>query len=131
MRKLSPKQYAQAFFDAYKETPQEHAAALIEQFILMLKKKRDMKKAPRILNALHQLINDRDGKMDVSAVSAHKMAPELHSSLAADLSAALKKDVILAASENPQVIGGVRIQIGDTLIDGTVRTQLEKLQSTF
>jgi len=32
---------------------------------------------------------------------------------------------------NPQLIGGLRIQVGSDLYDGSVKTRLEKLEQSF
>ncbi|MFC1687674.1 ATP synthase F1 subunit delta [Patescibacteria group bacterium] len=131
MRKVSPTQYAKALLAAYDQTSEDKRSDLLKHFVLMLKKKRDMKKVDRILNSLAELVHERDGIISVDVVTAKTLTPGTQSSLVDKLRTALKKDILLQESVNPKVIGGVRVRIGDTLIDGTVRHSLDKLKSSF
>lgn len=51
--------------------------------------------------------------------------------LAASLEKHFGKKVKLSSSVNEDLMGGVLIRAGDTVIDGSVRTKLEKLASTI
>ncbi len=37
----------------------------------------------------------------------------------------------IAFTQNPALIGGLRIQVGSDLYDGSVKTRLEKLEQSF
>ncbi len=43
------------------------------------------------------------------------------------LARALSKQVVVHTYTQPDMIGGVKIQIGDQLLDGSIATQLRKL----
>lgn len=131
MRKVSPTQYAKALLAAYDETSEEKRSELLKHFVLMLKKKRDMKKVDRILNALAEQVHDREGIVRVDVVTAKTLTPTTQTSLVDKLRTALKKDILLKELVDPDVIGGIQVRIGDTLIDGTVRHSLDKLKSSF
>ncbi len=51
--------------------------------------------------------------------------------LAAALANATGKDVEVKVIVDPSVLGGLVAQIGDTVIDGTIRTRLEQLRETI
>ncbi len=51
--------------------------------------------------------------------------------LSASLEKHFGKKVKLATSVNEELMGGILIRAGDTVIDGSVRTKLEKLASTI
>jgi F0F1-type ATP synthase delta subunit len=40
----------------------------------------------------------------------------------------LERDVAIEAAVDPEVIGGVVVQVGDQIIDGSVRARLEALK---
>ncbi len=40
----------------------------------------------------------------------------------------LQKDVVLRVRVNPAILGGVRVRIGDFVMDGTVDRQLEEIR---
>ena len=43
----------------------------------------------------------------------------------------MSKKIKLHIKENPKIIGGVVVKIGDTIFDGSVRTQIEGLKESF
>jgi F-type H+-transporting ATPase subunit delta len=51
--------------------------------------------------------------------------------LAESLSKALGKQVSVDASEQPAIIGGLVVRVGDQVIDGSVRTRLEALRTSL
>jgi F-type H+-transporting ATPase subunit delta len=61
--------------------------------------------------------------------TAVPLTPDQETRLAAALANATGKEVNLKVVVDPSVIGGVVATVGDTVIDGTVRTRLEQLKS--
>ena len=68
-------------------------------------------------------------------VAEVRSAVELNDDQKARLAAALKhktgKDVDIVVVVDPSVIGGIVTQIGDTVIDGSVRQRLSQLRESF
>ena len=84
-----------------------------------------------ILSRLHRLV-----KLDVEQHTARvESATPLAANLQADVSNQIKKkygdglDILF--TENPALIGGLKIQVGSDLYDGSVRTRLAKLEQSF
>jgi F-type H+-transporting ATPase subunit delta len=84
-----------------------------------------------ILSRLHRLV-----KLDVERHTARvESATPLPTDLQADVSNRIKQiygaglDILF--SQNPALIGGLKIQIGSDLYDGSVKTRLEKLEQSF
>lgn len=63
--------------------------------------------------------------------SAVQLTPEQIDRLAAALSQATGKAIEVKASVDANVLGGVVATIGDTVIDGSVRSRLAKLKDSF
>jgi F-type H+-transporting ATPase subunit delta len=61
--------------------------------------------------------------------TAVKLTADQETRLAAALANATGKQVSLRAIVDPSVLGGVLATVGDTVIDGSVRTRLEQLKS--
>ena len=61
--------------------------------------------------------------------SAVPLTPDQETRLAAALANATGKEVNLKVVVDPTVLGGLVATVGDTVIDGTVRTRLEQLKS--
>lgn len=94
-----------------------------------------MEKKPRgyveILSRLYRLV-----KLDLEQHQARiESAVPLPADLQADTANQIKKiygaGVDIAFSQNPALIGGLRIQVGSDLYDGSVKTRLEKLEQSF
>jgi len=84
-----------------------------------------------ILSRLHRLV-----KLDLERHAARvESAVALPADLQADVASQIKKiygaGADIAFSRNPALIGGLRIQVGSDLYDGSVRTRLEKLEQSF
>ncbi len=61
--------------------------------------------------------------------TAIALTPDQETRMAAALANATGKQVNLKVIVDPSVLGGVVATIGDTVIDGTVRTRIEQLKS--
>jgi F-type H+-transporting ATPase subunit delta len=84
-----------------------------------------------ILSRLHRLV-----KMDLEQHAARiESATPLPADLQADVTNEVKKKygtgVNISFSQNPALIGGIRIQIGSDLYDGSIKMRLEKLEQSF
>ena len=83
-----------------------------------------------ILSRLHRLV-----KLELEQHAAHvESALPLPADEQASVSARLKSiygEVELTFAQNPSLIGGLRIQVGSDLYDGSVKTRLENLQQSF
>jgi F-type H+-transporting ATPase subunit delta len=63
-----------------------------------------------------------------TVTSAIPLAPEIVTALARGLSSATGKQVQLETTVDPSLIGGVVAQIGSTVYDGSIRTQLQRMK---
>ncbi len=82
---------------------------------------------PEIATLFQQMKSEHDGAIDVEVVSAYALDPELETELAASLKQKLGRDVRITSSEDPALIGGVKIRAGDMVIDGSVAGALSQL----
>ncbi|OOY90822.1 F0F1 ATP synthase subunit delta [Solemya velum gill symbiont] len=67
------------------------------------------------------------GVLEVELVSAYVIDEDQKQALADALKAKLGSDINMTTSEDPELIGGMRIRAGDLVIDGSVQGQLTKL----
>jgi F-type H+-transporting ATPase subunit delta len=84
-----------------------------------------------ILSRLHRLV-----KLDLEQRAARvESATALPDDLQSDVTSEIKKKygngVSISFSQNPALVGGLRIQVGSDLYDGSVKTRLNKLEESF
>ena len=63
--------------------------------------------------------------------SATLLPADLQSDVANQIRKKYGTGVDISFGQNPALIGGVRIQVGSNLYDGSVKTRLEKLEQSF
>jgi len=84
-----------------------------------------------ILSRLHRLV-----KLDLEQHAARvESATPLTADLQADVTGEIKRKygagVSISFAQNPALIGGLRIQVGSDLYDGSVKMRLQKLEESF
>ncbi|MBK6736200.1 MAG: ATP synthase F1 subunit delta [bacterium] len=78
-----------------------------------------------------ELVEADQGLVRVGVVTAIALPADLETKLRDKLAHVTGKSVILDKKVDPAVIGGVRVTLGDRVIDGTVRTNLDRLRKTL
>lgn len=78
-----------------------------------------------------ELVEADQGLVRASVVTAIALPADLETKLRDKLAHVTGKSVILDKKVDPAVIGGVRVTLGDRVIDGTVRTNLDRLRKTL
>ncbi len=80
-----------------------------------------------IRDALQQLVDEASGRQTAEVTSARPLDPAELELLRQALVRRVNTEVMLDTSVDPGLIGGIVTRIGDLLLDGSVRTQLESL----
>ena len=84
-----------------------------------------------VLSRLHRLLKLDADRRAANVESATPLAADLRAQMAAQLQKIYGPGVNLSFSENPALLGGLRIQVGSDLYDGSVQTRLKKLEQSF
>ena len=94
-----------------------------------------VEKKPRgyveILSRLHRLVKLELEQHTACVESAAPLPADLQAQVAGRLKKIYGDGLDLSFAQNPSLIGGLRIQMGSDLYDGSVKTRLEKLEQSF
>ncbi|RMH59961.1 MAG: ATP synthase F1 subunit delta [Candidatus Hydrogenedentota bacterium] len=108
-----------------------HLDPITRNLLRLLCKKKRHALLPEILAAYHEIAEERAGIRRAEITTAVPISDEkkkLIENLVRSLSGA--KRVSLATAEDPEIIGGLILKIGDTLLDGSVRSKLAAFRQT-
>jgi F-type H+-transporting ATPase subunit delta len=84
-----------------------------------------------ILARLHRLVKLDLEQRDVRVESATPLPPDLQNAVAGQIKRKYGNGMNISFAQNPSLIGGLRIQAGSDLYDGSVKTRLDKLEESF
>ncbi len=101
---------------------------LVIRFLILLIKKHRFGSLESIAEAYHHLLNQSAHFEEVVITTARPLRSELRASLEKILEKKIGERIISETKVNPQLIGGIQIQIRNRLWDGSVRTALEDLK---
>jgi F-type H+-transporting ATPase subunit delta len=82
---------------------------------------------PEIADRFEELKDEDANVADVEVTSAVQLDDAQRERLSGALRARLRRDVRLQCTVDPSLIGGAVVRSGDTLIDGSLRSKLERL----
>jgi F-type H+-transporting ATPase subunit delta len=82
---------------------------------------------PEIFEQFETLKNEREGVVDAQITSAFALEGAQLAGLVVDLEKRFKRRINPHVSIDPDLIGGVRVVIGDEVIDGSVRGKLDAM----
>ena len=74
---------------------------------------------------------EAEGKVEAEVISAFALTSEQERAITEMLKSKLGRDVTITTSTDESLIGGVVIKAGDTIIDGSMKSQLESLAITL
>lgn len=101
---------------------------VLMQFLETLLRKRRIEYLPDITEIYKTLSDEARGVIRVRVTSAFPLASAEQNTLITKLNRATKKQVVLTTEINRALLGGLLVQIGDTVIDGSVRGRLRNMK---
>lgn len=86
---------------------------------------------PAIAEAFEALKAQDEGTLDAQIIAAAKLTAAQSKDLVKRLEAKFGKKIEATVSVDPEIIGGIKIIVGDTVIDASVQGQLQNLAYTL
>ncbi len=100
----------------------------VVNLVLLLLRRGRIELLPRVADEFERLDHARRGITSAIATSAAPLEPAEVRALTARLEALSGGTVELERRVDPSLLGGVVVQLGDRLVDGSVRGRLERLR---
>ena len=125
--KYSAKQYARALYDSLKEAKEAEKELVFKNFYALLIRNNDLKLINKIIEKIEEIDKEERGVVEVEISSAKKLEEETIEKLRK----LIGKKAEIYEKIDPSLIGGLKIQIGDLLLDGTLKAKLNKLRRSL
>lgn len=100
---------------------------LTQKFVGLLAEKRRLPVLAAVVGAVQSLIATEKGEVTAQVVSAAPMTKEQTDKITLQLGKSLGMKVKIEALVDEAIIGGLIVRVGSKLMDGSVRTKLERL----
>lgn len=97
-------------------------------FLRLLNRKERLAHLAPIITALDILVQERFGRIEVDVFTAAPIGQSELDSIKRRLAEALHKEVVIHPYTDASMIGGIKIRMGDQLIDASVRAELNRLR---
>lgn len=82
-----------------------------------------------IFRAFREMNDERTGQVRIEVITPTKLDEEVSKRMSEGLLQSLGRKPIFEPRLDPRLIGGVMLRVGDTVYDGSVATQLEKIRT--
>lgn len=100
-------------------------------FLKLLAHKKRAGQLPEIITEYHKLVDEKNGVINVDVQSAVKLSEDQAKELVNKLAGYTGKKIRAKMALREDLLGGVTIKIGDTILDGSVRHQLQMMKKTL
>lgn len=127
MPSITTRQYAKTLYDFLEGADEKEIDERIAAFTELLVKNRVLKQGGAIIKAYEQYVKEREGREDVTITVAHKITD----TLVEDIKRACGSTGDATVVEDPSIIGGVIVKKSTTIMDASVKTQVERLRQTL
>jgi F-type H+-transporting ATPase subunit delta len=125
MPKLTTKDYAKALYDSIHETAPKDHDKILDNLVKILAQNGDLGKYEEIEKEYKILEMKEKGISEAEVTVAREM--NINSTILDELNEVVKGKIELKTKVDEGIVGGVVVRVDDTLIDASVRTQLNNL----
>jgi F-type H+-transporting ATPase subunit delta len=99
-------------------------------FLELLIEKQRMTEIFRIRREFEELWKHENRRIDVTVTSAVELDPAVVSKIGEEIERQTGQEVELASRVDAEILGGVVLQVGNMVLDASIRSRLEKLRKS-
>ena len=130
MAKARTNDIAHAIYDATKDKSGAELNAVLENAAKFLSHNRLLGQKDAILSRLQQIENEEEGLVNAKVTSRHSLSTESKDEIKKFLKHHYKaKEIKLDEEKDESLIGGVKIEIGDDIVNMSLKHQIDQLQN--
>lgn len=86
---------------------------------------------PSIVTNYQKFLYEHLDIIEVRVTTARSLSDQQYLAVSTKMKKMLNKKVVLDKHINPKILGGIMLQIGDKLLDGSITRQIKKLEKTL
>jgi F-type H+-transporting ATPase subunit delta len=101
------------------------------RFLLVLNERGRLGRLRDIADAYDLAVQEAYGRVEVDVFTSAPLDDEAREALRARIQSAIGREPVLYGYTDPSLIGGLKLRIGDQLIDGSVATRLRRMRQTL
>jgi F-type H+-transporting ATPase subunit delta len=124
---MAPEHLAEIFVSICEEQLDTHG----QNFVKVLADNNRLSVLPDISTQFNILKSEYDKEVEVDVISAIELSNEQVKKMSAALENRLARKVKLNCSVDPELVAGIIIKAGDTVIDGSVHSKLNRLSDAL
>jgi F-type H+-transporting ATPase subunit delta len=103
---------------------EDRAPRLFLRYLQRLVKNRRQMLIPQIANEYRDLVDEVEGRVHAQVTLAKEPDAEERAAIARQLTHTLGRPVVPQVRVNPNILGGIIVRVGDSVMDGSIRRRL-------
>jgi F0F1-type ATP synthase delta subunit len=129
MPKTSPKNIAEAIYTASQNKSGADLEAVLKRAALFLKNKRLLNRGDTVLALLEDIIDKKTNTIRAKITTRERMDDRERKHIEESIRERYKAEKVVSEFfEDGEVLGGMRVEVGDEVLDTTYRKRLQKLE---
>ncbi|MCD4705954.1 ATP synthase F1 subunit delta [bacterium] len=128
--KITSRQYALSLYELVQNKDEKEIDFVLKNFVNVLVKNSDLKLSKKIITEFTKLCDEADGIAKIDVISVKKLDQEIIGLLSKHIAEKLdKKNIIINNKISKNILGGIVLRYGDTIIDGSFRNKINCLKN--
>jgi F-type H+-transporting ATPase subunit delta len=104
---------------------------LMLRFLQVLNQKRRLGRFESVAEAMDHLMHEAFGRVEIDLFTAARLGAAQREQITLRIREALGREPVVHAYIEPAMIGGVKLRVGDQLIDGSIASRLKAIQTSL
>ena len=114
--------------EVIKEAFSKSVSEMALNFVSLLATRNSVASLPNIADAFQELVESEEGVERAEIVSAVKLTDAQERDIVGKLARMVGKELSVTTYVDESILGGYLARVGDRLVDGSVKTQLENMR---